>query len=127
MAEDAGLPGNVKLDRKTIEKLLEDDEARGASASRAGTSCSAARRPRVKKLDALLAARRRRRPHPRRLPLSWRSHRPLGRGGFSTAKSQAHHVEDLDAAIAAVATGDYAHVKSCTRSRCPSSAIASGR
>ncbi len=69
------------LDSKTIEKLLEDEDLRTARASRIGASRRW--RPGRGQEDRCPAgARRRRRPHPRRVRISRRVHRPLGRAGY---------------------------------------------
>jgi DNA polymerase bacteriophage-type len=97
------------LDRKTIEKLLEQElpsAVQRVLELRLGGAQSA-----VKKIDALLA----RAGDDGRLRGSFKFHgAATGRWageGFQPQNLKRAVVEDLDAAIAAVATGDYAHVK----------------
>ena len=47
--------------------------------------------------------------------------------GFQPQNLKRPAVKDIDAAIAAVSTGDYRTSRSCTRSRSPSSATAAGQ
>ncbi len=97
------------LDRKTIEQLLSDDEleppARRVLELRVGGAQAA-----VKKLDALLA----RAGSDDRIRGAFRFHgASTGRWageGFQPQNLKRPMVNDLDAAIAAVATGDYAHM-----------------
>ena len=109
-----------KLDRKAIEKLLDTKElpppVRRVLELRLGGAQAA-----VKKLDALLARAgdddrvRGRSSYHGAATGRWAGE------GFQPQNLKRPAVEDLDAAIAAVATGDYAHVKTFTRGRCPSS------
>jgi DNA polymerase len=99
-----------KLDRKAIAKLLDDDElaapVRRALELRLGGAQAAA-----KKIDALLA----RAGSDDRVRGAFRHHgAATGRWageGFQPQNLKRPVVEDLDAAIAAVKTGDYEHVK----------------
>ena len=99
-----------KLDRKAIEKLLDAEElpppVRRVLELRLGGAQAA-----VKKIDALLA----RAGDDDRVRGAFRYHgAATGRWageGFQPQNLKRPVVEDLDAAIAAVATGDYAHVK----------------
>ena len=99
-----------KLDRKAIEKLLLDPELPPAVQRvlelRLGGAQAA-----VKKIDALLA----RAGDDDRVRGAFRYHgAATGRWageGFQPQNLKRPVVEDLDAAIAAVATGDYEHVR----------------
>ena len=99
-----------KLDRKTIEKLLERAElpppVRRVLELRLGGAQAA-----VKKIDALLA----RAGDDDRVRGAFRYHgAATGRWageGFQPQNLKRPVVDDLDAAIDAVATGDYQHVK----------------
>ena len=107
--QQQGCPAQ-KLDRKSIEKLLDDEElpppVHRVLELRLGGAQAA-----TKKIDALLA----RAGDDDRVRGAFRYHgAATGRWageGFQPQNLKRPVVEDLDAAIAAVATGDYAHVK----------------
>lgn len=99
------------LDSDTVEKLLEGDELT-TPARRALELRQAGAQAAVKKLDALLA----RAGCDDRVRGSFKYHgASTGRWageGLQPQNLKKPETKDLDAAIAAVATGDYAHVKS---------------
>ena len=102
----------AKLDSDTIEKLLDEDEELTTPARRALELRRDGAQAAVKKIDALLA----RACHDDRVRGAFKYHgASTGRWageGLQPQNLKRPETEDLDAAIAAVATGDYAHVKS---------------
>ena len=114
------------LDSETIEKLLEDENlaapVRRVLELRAGGAQAA-----VKKIGALLA----RAGTDDRIRGAFKYHgASTGRWageGYQPQNLKRPEVEDLDAAIAAVMTGDYALMKQLYPKPLPSLAIAAGR
>ena len=109
------------LQKKTVEKLLEDAEL-PSKVQRALELRQDGGQAAVKKINALLQ----RAGIDGRVRGALQFHKAsTGRWageGFQPQNLKRPQVEDLEAAIAAVATGDYEHVRGCTRGRCLCSA-----
>ena len=99
------------LQKKTVAALLEDADL-PAKVQRALELRQDGGQAAVKKIKNSAAARRRRWPCPRSASVSQSVYRPLGRRGIPTAEFKAAAGRDLEAAIAAVETADYEHVRS---------------